>query len=323
MVSGPHRYPVSSMPVSSEYPIQRIMRPVYGATPAGAGAVPVQMSGVPSGNLWDMSTNAAEKKSLLCTHCNKVISFNSRYKHRRRKDHSGVDVRYLSSVIDMDTPPYLPFGTPGQSPNPYSAPYGTPYSSPYEAPHSAPPFNHLPTSLAPYCDGPYSLDSLVTPANLQEMYHRQLQSYQTNLPAGMVPVPQSIQPVASPGHNPPLPSSPQVVNIPDSTQDKEMTTPVKESPVRSPAANSANSSPSADATIKVRLAGSEDFFEVELVDIGDSYNSLVTCFAEELDIKSETVAKIRKLPNILIRKDRDVKRIKHGSEFEVELNPES
>ena len=78
-----------------------------------------------------------------------------------------------------------------------------------------------------------------------------------------------------------------------------------------------------DATIKVRLAGSEDFFEVELVDIGDSYNSLVTCFAEELDVKSETVAKIRKLPNILIRKDRDVKRIKNGSEFEVELNPES
>ena len=36
----------------------------------------------------------------------------------------------------------------------------------------------------------------------------------------MVPVPQSIQPVPSPGPNPPLPSSPQVVNVPDSTQDK-------------------------------------------------------------------------------------------------------
>ena len=78
-----------------------------------------------------------------------------------------------------------------------------------------------------------------------------------------------------------------------------------------------------DATIKVRLAGSEDFFEVELSDIGDTYNSLVKCLAEELDVKSETVTKIRKLPNILIRKDRDVKRIKSGSEFEVELNTEN
>ena len=84
-----------------------------------------------------------------------------------------------------------------------------------------------------------------------------------------------------------------------------------------------NTITSSDATIKVRLAGSEDFFEVELSDIGDTYNSLVKCLAEELDVKSETVTKIRKLPNILIRKDRDVKRIKSGSEFEVELHTES
>lgn len=71
------------------------------------------------------------------------------------------------------------------------------------------------------------------------------------------------------------------------------------------------------------MAGSEDFFEVELCDIGDTYNSLVKCFAEELDVKAETVSKIRKLPNILIRKDRDVKRIKSGSEFEVEFNTEN
>ena len=41
----------------------------------------------------------------------------------------------------------------------------------------------------------------------------------------------------------------------------------------------------ADATIKVRVAGSEDFFEVELADIGESYNSMVQCFAEELDVE--------------------------------------
>ena len=86
----------------------------------------------------------------------------------------------------MDTPPYPPFETPGQSPNPYGTPYSTPYSAPYSTPLSAPlaPFNNLLTSLAPYCDGPYSSDSVVTPAYLQEMYHRQLQSYQINLPPG-------------------------------------------------------------------------------------------------------------------------------------------
>lgn len=65
--------------------------------------------------------------------------------------------------------------------------------------------------------------------------------------------------------------------------------------------------------------GSDDFFEVELSDIGETYNSLVKCFADELDVSTEKVAKVRKLPNILIRKDRDVKRVKNGSEFEVEL----
>ena len=78
-----------------------------------------------------------------------------------------------------------------------------------------------------------------------------------------------------------------------------------------------------DATIKVRLMGSEDFFEVELADVGESYTTLITCFAEELDIDVGKISKVRKLPNILIRKDRDVKRVKNGSEFEVELVKES
>ncbi|KAL5264888.1 hypothetical protein ACHWQZ_G005841 [Mnemiopsis leidyi] len=225
---GPHRYPVSSIPVSSEYPIQRIMRPGY-APPAVS---------IPSG-----------------------------------------------------------YGAPPASVGPPPG-YGGPSGAGGAAPGSM---------------------GVVPPGNMVHWGFNTPSHFRPQ--AGMVP--QSIQPAASQSPNPPLPTSPQVVNIPDSTQDKEMTTPVKDSPVCSPSANSANSSPSADATIKVRLAGSEDFFEVELSDIGDTYASLVKCLAEELDVKSETVSKIRKLPNILIRKDRDVKRIKSGSEFEVELNAEN
>ena len=75
-----------------------------------------------------------------------------------------------------------------------------------------------------------------------------------------------------------------------------------------------------DPTIKVRLQGEEDFCEVELEAIGDTYKSLCQCFAEELDLEDESlIRKVRKLPNVLVRKDRDVTRIKPGNEFEVEI----
>ena len=41
--------------------------------------------------------------------------------------------------------------------------------------------------------------------------------------------------------------------------------------------------------------------------------------AEEIEVEESLIARIRKLPNILVRRDRDVLRLKEGQELEVVL----
>ena len=48
-----------------------------------------------------------------------------------------------------------------------------------------------------------------------------------------------------------------------------------------------------------------------------SYSSLLKSCCEELEVAPHEIAKIRKLPNVLIRKDKDVQRLKEGQELEV------
>ena len=69
--------------------------------------------------------------------------------------------------------------------------------------------------------------------------------------------------------------------------------------------------------VKVRLCGSgeSDFVEVELVSL--TYQALLHACCEELELSITDVAKIRKLPNILVRKDRDIQRMREGQELEV------
>ena len=75
---------------------------------------------------------------------------------------------------------------------------------------------------------------------------------------------------------------------PPPLEDKGFTTPTKAMSPTSP--NSTQSTPpAADATLKVRLSGTTDFFEVDLCEIGESYTSLVKCFAEELELDEEKV----------------------------------
>lgn len=71
--------------------------------------------------------------------------------------------------------------------------------------------------------------------------------------------------------------------------------------------------------IKARLAdsGESDFVEVELDVL--SFQSLLRACCEELDVSTMEVSKIRKLPNVLVRKDRDVQRLKSGQEIELVL----
>ena len=54
-----------------------------------------------------------------------------------------------------------------------------------------------------------------------------------------------------------------------------------------------------------------------------TYPSLIAACCEELEVASTDMVKIRKLPNVLIRKDRDVQRMKDGQELEVVLKSET
>lgn len=74
--------------------------------------------------------------------------------------------------------------------------------------------------------------------------------------------------------------------------------------------------------IKVRISGSgeADFYEVELPSL--SYDALLKACAEEVEVDVSDIAKVRKLPNILVRRDRDVQRLKEGQELELVLKEE-
>lgn len=50
-----------------------------------------------------------------------------------------------------------------------------------------------------------------------------------------------------------------------------------------------------------------------------SYEALLKACAEEIEVEVSQIAKIRKLPNILVRRDRDVQRLKEGQELELVL----
>lgn len=83
-------------------------------------------------------------------------------------------------------------------------------------------------------------------------------------------------------------------------------------------------SPSLHATatpllVKLRISGSgeTDFYEVELPSL--SYEALLKACAEEIEVEVSQIAKIRKLPNIMVRRDRDVQRLKEGQELELVL----
>ena len=73
------------------------------------------------------------------------------------------------------------------------------------------------------------------------------------------------------------------------------------------------------------MAGSSDsdFVEVELCSL--SYQVLLRACCEELEVQPSDVLKIRKLPNVWVRKDRDVGRMREGQELEVvvKLQPAS
>ncbi|KAK3927809.1 Caspase-1 [Frankliniella fusca] len=79
-----------------------------------------------------------------------------------------------------------------------------------------------------------------------------------------------------------------------------------------------------EIVLKVRIAngGDPDFIEVELPTADLTYSRLLRLCTEELDINPSQVNRVRKLPNTIIRKDKDVARLKDGQELEIVVQPE-
>ncbi|XP_078082002.1 ankyrin repeat domain-containing protein 40 [Mustelus asterias] len=75
--------------------------------------------------------------------------------------------------------------------------------------------------------------------------------------------------------------------------------------------------------LKVRIQNpairDNDFIEVELDRRELTYQALLTVCSQELSIQPEQVEKIRKLPNTLLRKDKDVSRLQNFQELELVL----
>ena len=69
--------------------------------------------------------------------------------------------------------------------------------------------------------------------------------------------------------------------------------------------------------MRVSGSGESDFVEVEVPSL--NYSSLLKSCCEELEVAPHEAAKIRKLPNVLIRRDKDVQRLKEGQELEIIL----
>jgi len=77
-----------------------------------------------------------------------------------------------------------------------------------------------------------------------------------------------------------------------------------------------------ELVLKLRIAESieKDFIEVELDKKELTFANLVKTCKEELDIEEgREIRKVRKLPNTLVRKDKDVKRLKQFQEIECVL----
>ncbi|XP_059168968.1 ankyrin repeat domain-containing protein 40-like isoform X2 [Physella acuta] len=76
-----------------------------------------------------------------------------------------------------------------------------------------------------------------------------------------------------------------------------------------------------ELVLKARIANCEekDFIEVELGFSSLNFSSLLNLLCAELGVDKNLVSKIRKLPDTIVRKDKDVKRFKDFQELELVL----
>ncbi|XP_021034044.1 putative ANKRD40 C-terminal-like protein [Mus caroli] len=85
--------------------------------------------------------------------------------------------------------------------------------------------------------------------------------------------------------------------------------------------NSRTDSTGLELVLKVRIQDSRenDFIEIELPRQELSYQNLLQVSCSQLGIPPEQVEKMRKLPNTLLRKDKDIQRLQDFQEIELLL----
>ncbi|XP_055949379.1 ankyrin repeat domain-containing protein 40-like isoform X1 [Argiope bruennichi] len=78
-----------------------------------------------------------------------------------------------------------------------------------------------------------------------------------------------------------------------------------------------------EIVLKVRVAESIDldFIEIEVPLKDLTYENVCRICCEELEVPSKSVLKLRKLPNTIVRKDKDVLRFQNFQELELVLKP--
>lgn len=77
-----------------------------------------------------------------------------------------------------------------------------------------------------------------------------------------------------------------------------------------------------EVVLKVRVANAAetDFIEVELPKNKRTFENLVSVMCQELQVHRSLVTKVRKLPNTILRKDKDVLRLLDFQELEIVLS---
>ena len=67
------------------------------------------------------------------------------------------------------------------------------------------------------------------------------------------------------------------------------------------------------------MCGQTDFIEIDIADLGQTFEEFKFMLCHEFDLDKEDIVCIRKLPDVRITNDRDVRRIRAGRKLEIEV----
>lgn len=76
-----------------------------------------------------------------------------------------------------------------------------------------------------------------------------------------------------------------------------------------------------EVILKVRVGNAveKDFIEIDLPKDSLTYNGLVDLMCSELNVSKGIIQKVRKLPDTIVRRDKDVQRLQNYQELELVL----